>query len=75
LTGRIDVPLVMQWNNADPTIPERFHAIYPAQVRAAGRGALLTVLAPVGSGHCNFTDVQTLAAFNTLVSNANNGKH
>lgn len=75
MTGRIDVPLVMQWNNADPTIPERFHAIYPAQVRAAGRGALLTVLAPVGSGHCNFTDVQTLAAFNTLVSNANNGKH
>lgn len=67
LTGQIDVPLVMQWNVVDQTIPSRFHPVYPAQVRAAGHGKLLTVLAPSGNGHCNFTDAQTAAAFATLV--------
>jgi hypothetical protein len=70
LTGQIDTPLVMQWNAFDPTIPERFHAIYPEQVRAAGHGKLLTVLAPVGQTHCNFTDAQTLEQFKTLVTKA-----
>lgn len=67
LTGDIDVPLVMQWNAVDPTIPSRFHPIYPAQVRAAGDGKWLTVLAPVGQGHCGFTGAQIDAAFGTLV--------
>jgi len=67
LTGRIDAPLVMQWNAFDQTIPSRFHPIYPDQVRAAGKGKLLTVLAPIGDGHCNFTDAQIAAAFRTLV--------
>lgn len=67
LTGRIDVPLVMQWNVLDQTIPSRFHPIYPAQVRAAGNGKLLTTLAPVGHGHCDFTHAQISAAFKTLV--------
>jgi len=67
LTGRIDAPLVMQWNAFDQTIPSRFHPIYPDQVRAAGNGKLLTVLAPIGDGHCNFTDAQIAAAFRTLV--------
>jgi hypothetical protein len=67
LTGRIDAPLVMQWNAFDQTIPSRFHPIYPDQVRAAGNGKLLTVLAPIGDGHCNFTDTQIAAAFRTLV--------
>lgn len=70
LTGRIDVPLVMQWNAFDQTIPSRFHPIYPDQIRAAGDGKLLTVLEPVGDGHCNFTDAQISAAFNTLISKA-----
>lgn len=70
LTGQIDIPLVMQWNVFDPTIPERFHDIYPEQVRAAGRGKLLTILAPVGQTHCNFTDEQTVEQFKTLVDTA-----
>jgi pimeloyl-ACP methyl ester carboxylesterase len=73
LTGRIDVPLVMQWNAFDQTIPERFHRIYPDQVRAAGNGRLLTVLAPAGEEHCNFTDAQISDAFKTLVAAANPG--
>lgn len=67
LTGRIDVPLVMQWNAFDQTIPARFHPVYPDQVRAAGDGKWLTVLDPVGDGHCNFTDAQISTAFDTLV--------
>ncbi|RUL62606.1 hypothetical protein EKH79_15125 [Dyella dinghuensis] len=67
LTGQIDIPLVMQWNVFDPTIPGRFHDIYPEQVRAAGHGKLLTILAPVGQTHCNFTDAQTDEAFEALL--------
>jgi hypothetical protein len=73
LTGKIDVPLVMQWNIFDPTVPSRFHAVYPEQVRAAGNAKLLTVLAPVGNGHCNFTEADTAKAFDTLVSKAGGG--
>lgn len=75
LTGRIDVPVVMQWNAFDQTVPARFHGIYPDQVRAAGNGKWLTVLAPTGNGHCNFTDAQTAAAFDTLVHKAGAGDH
>jgi hypothetical protein len=67
LTGRVDVPLVMQWNAFDPTIPARFHPIYPDLVRAAGDGKWLTVLPPVGDGHCEFTDQQIGTAFMALV--------
>lgn len=71
LTGRLDVPLVMQWNAFDPTIPARFHPIYPDQVREAGNGKWLTVLPPVGEGHCTFTDQQIETAFMTLVRKSN----
>lgn len=74
LTGRVGLPLVMRWNTVDPTIPSRFHAIYPDQVGAAGAGRWLTVLAPVGQGHCAFTDAQIEAAFATLVRKAAEGK-
>ena len=75
LTGRIEVPLVMQWNVFDQTIPTRFHPIYPALVRAAGDGKLLTVLAPTGHGHCDFTDEQIAAAFQALVHKVGAGGH
>lgn len=75
LTGHIDVPLVMQWNVFDQTIPSRFHPIYPDQVRAAGQGKWLTTLPPVGHGHCDFTDAQIAAAFKTLVRKVETGGH
>jgi hypothetical protein len=68
------VPLVMQWNAFDPTIPTRFHAVYPDQIKAAGKEKWLTVLAPAGDGHCEFTDEQTAGAFDTLVDKAGAGK-
>lgn len=75
LTGHIDVPVVMQWNAFDQTIPSRFQGIYPGQIHAAGNGKWLTVLPPIGSGHCNFTDAQTAAAFDTLVRKADAEDH
>jgi hypothetical protein len=73
LTGHIEVPLVMQWNAFDQTIPSRFHGVYPEQIRAAGGGKWLTVLDPVGDGHCNFTEEQTSTAFDALVHKAGAG--
>ncbi|UPG89464.1 hypothetical protein L2Y96_19020 [Luteibacter aegosomaticola] len=70
LTGHVEVPVVMQWNAFDQTIPERFHAVYPSQIKAAGRGKWLTVLDPVGEGHCEFTEEQTVTAIETLVQKA-----
>jgi poly(3-hydroxybutyrate) depolymerase len=70
LTGQIETPLVMQWNAFDQTIPARFHGVYPAQIKAAGSAKWLTVLDPVGDGHCDFTDEQTAEAFDTLVRKA-----
>lgn len=75
LTGRIGVPLVMEWNAGDTTIPSQFHVVYPDQVRTAGRGKLLTVLAPAGEGHCGFSDTQISAAFGTLLLKAGNATH
>jgi pimeloyl-ACP methyl ester carboxylesterase len=73
LTGHIEVPLVMQWNVFDQTIPSRFHGVYPAQIRAAGGKKWLTVLDPVGDGHCDFTEEQTSAAFDALLRKAGAG--
>src|SRR6185312_13217379 len=75
LTGRIDVPLVMEWNAFDQTIPTRLHVVYPNQVRAAGNDRLLTVLPPVGQGHCAFSDAQIDAAFGTLLSKVGAAGH
>ncbi|GLQ99430.1 hypothetical protein GCM10007863_38500 [Dyella mobilis] len=75
LTGRIDIPLVMQWNTSDPTIPARFHSIYPEQVRAAGDSKWLTVLPPFGEGHCNFPAEQTVVQFNTLLDKVRAERH
>lgn len=75
LTGHIDAPLVMEWNAFDQTIPSRLHAVYPDQVRAAGNSKLLTVLAPVGQGHCAFSDAQISAAFGTLLSKVATSGH
>jgi hypothetical protein len=57
----------MQWNVVDPTVPSRFHPLYPEKVRAAGNGKWLTVLQPVGEEHCAFSDEQIDMAFGILV--------
>lgn len=67
LTGRIAVPVVVQRNAFDPTVPNRFDAVYPELVKAAGNASKVTVLPPVGEGHCDFTQEQIGKAFDVLV--------
>lgn len=75
LTGRIYKPVVLQSNNADPTVPKRFNSIYPALVQAAGRSNNLVVLPTVGEGHCAFTPEEINAAFGKLTEWVNSGRH
>ena len=70
LTGRIASPVVVQRNAFDPTVPSRFDTVYPALAKAAGHASSLTVLPPVGEGHCNFTPEQVGKAFDVLIGKA-----
>lgn len=68
LTGRLHDPVVLLYNAYDDLVSERTRPYYPAAVRTAGAGTLLTVLPPVGRGHCAFTPEQVGAAFDRLVA-------
>lgn len=62
LTGTLRRPLVIQFNQRDPTITPRMQAIYPRLAAQAGATPPPTVLPAVGEGHCGFSDEQTIAA-------------
>lgn len=68
LTGRVSKPVVLQSNNNDPTVPKRFHAVYPRLAAAAGHGGQVVSLPPVGEGHCDFSPEQILTAFGALTT-------
>lgn len=70
LTGDIRKPLVIRYNRDDPTIPPRYHAIYPALMAQAGSTRHLTVLPPAGEGHCGFSPAQIGEAFDALTRQA-----
>lgn len=76
LTGKITAPVVLQRNAFDPTIPSRFDTVYPGLAKAAGNASKVTVLPPVGEGHCAFTHEETGKAFDVLVKNTSQaGSH
>lgn len=54
LTGGAPVPVVLQPNPADPTVPARFSHGYLALARAAGRGDQVRLLPAAGERHCRF---------------------
>lgn len=66
IDGRIDKPLVVLSNQADPSVPARFGADHAQRAREAGRGHLVRVLPPVGRGHCDFNGSDLRAAFDAL---------
>jgi pimeloyl-ACP methyl ester carboxylesterase len=70
LTGDIRKPLVIRYNQDDPTIPPRYHAIYPALMEKAGSTRYLTVLPAAGEGHCGFSPAQISEAFDALTRQA-----
>lgn len=67
LTGRLHDPVVLLYNAYDDLVSGRTRTFYPAAVRAAGSRPFLTILTPVGRGHCAFTPDQVGAAFDRLV--------
>jgi len=67
LTGKIAAPVVLQRNAFDPTVPSRFGNVYPELAKAAGNASKVTVLPPVGEGHCAFTQEEIGKAFDVLV--------
>lgn len=76
LTGKITAPVVLLRNAFDPTIPSRFDSVYPELANAAGNASKLTVLPPVGEGHCAFTHEEIGKAFDVLVESASHaGSH
>lgn len=66
LSGRLDKPVVLLSNAVDPTIPATLGNRYVALAEAAGNADRVTVLPPVGEGHCNFTDEQVQAGLDAL---------
>lgn len=67
LTGRINAPVVLQRNIFDQTVPTRFDTVYPTLAKNAGNASKVTVLPPLGQGHCDFTHEQIGKAFDVLV--------
>ena len=62
LTGTVKRPLVIQFNNDDPSIVPGMQTVYPHLAKRAGTTPLPRVLPPVGEGHCGFTDSQVVEA-------------
>ena len=61
-------PVVLQSNNNDPTVPRRFGNRYAQRAQEAGTGRLLTVLPPVGEGHCALQPQEVDAAFYAMLA-------
>lgn len=70
LTGNIRKPLVIRYNQDDPTMPPRYHPVYPALMEQAGSARYLTVLPAAGEGHCGFSPAQIGEAFDALTRQA-----
>lgn len=74
LSGRVDKPLVLQYNAGDPTIAPRFQPIYARLARQAGGGLQPVTLPEVGEGHCDFSGEQIAHAFGVLTRWATTGQ-
>ncbi|HCT27554.1 MAG TPA: hypothetical protein DIW85_15260 [Stenotrophomonas sp.] len=66
LNGALKRPLVIQFNNNDPTIVPHMQTVYPALAARAGAQPLPRVLAPVGEGHCGFSEAQVVDALKAV---------
>ncbi|MBK8066062.1 MAG: hypothetical protein IPK27_00065 [Rhodanobacteraceae bacterium] len=67
LTGKALRPVVILSNANDPTVPARFAGRYAELAQAAGYADQVLTLAPVGDGHCAFSQVDIGRALRELV--------
>jgi hypothetical protein len=65
-SGQLTLPLVTMHTTADEIVPFWHEMLYQEKVRPSGRGRL-TPIAIQRYGHCNFTPLEALVAFGTLV--------
>lgn len=70
LSGALKRPLVIQFNQRDPTIVPHMQGVYPQLASRAGAMPPPVVLPPAGEGHCGFSDDQTVAALKALAGKA-----
>jgi hypothetical protein len=68
VTGRIGVPVLTMHNLGDLFVPFHNEVVYAGEVAAAGKSDLLVQRAIRGVGHCEFTGVELVTAFNDLVT-------
>lgn len=73
LAGRVSKPLVLRYNNSDPTVPNRYGLAYPELVKAATGTIQPVVLPAVGEGHCDFSPEQIRESFLRLVKWTSSG--
>ena len=66
LSGALKRPLVVQFNNNDPTIVPHMQAMYPQMAAQGGARPLPRVLPPVGEGHCGFSEAQVVDALKAI---------
>ncbi|CCP15887.1 hypothetical protein D7U98_21020 [Stenotrophomonas maltophilia] len=66
LSGALKRPLVIQFNNNDPTIVQHMQAVYPQQAARAGARPRPRVLQPAGEGHCGFSEAQVVEALKAV---------
>ena len=72
--GRIDVPVLTVHTTADGLVVSPHEDAYRDAVRRSGRSRLLKQLYVDRPGHCTFTDEETLAALNMLLTRLDRGR-
>jgi len=66
LSGALKRPLVIQFNNNDPTIVPHMQTVYPQLAAHAGARPLPRVLPAAGEGHCGFSEEQVVDALKAI---------
>jgi alpha-beta hydrolase superfamily lysophospholipase len=73
-SGELPAPLLTLHTTADWIVPDEHEQAFAAAVTRAGRGALLRRLYVHRAGHCAFTDAETLAALDVLLTRIDRGR-
>lgn len=71
-SGRLSRPLVTMHTTGDPVVPYRHAELYASKVISTGSTALYHHIKVEAYGHCQFTSLDILSAFNRLVTLVDN---
>lgn len=71
-SGKLEAPLVTIHTTGDPIVPYDHTDLYQAKVNVANRTAFYSHIQVQAYGHCQFSSLDILNAFNLLVAKVNN---